>query len=257
MVSVGVNQTADWYDAAIDGTLLSSASLSFTPADEGTYFVEARDTFTNCVSERVAIVLDIHPIPSFIVDDNSCADDLVTYSVTITVNEANVVTSDQGIIADNGDGTFTINNIPAGIDVQVSLENSTTTCTFSDTVIASDCACPSINEPTGLMDISICDGEEIPTFTAIVGADEIVDWYDAATEGTLILQGSSSFTPTSSGTFFAETRNNINQYCVDNLAKFKWPRSIDFTTDMPRDPNGKLYKRKLRDPYWKDHGAAV
>ena len=28
------------------------------------------------------------------------------------------------------------------------------------------------------------------------------------------------------------------------------PKSIDFTDDMPRDPNGKLYKRKLRDPYW-------
>ena len=26
-----------------------------------------------------------------------------------------------------------------------------------------------------------------------------------------------------------------------------WP---DFTDEMPRDPNGKLYKRKLRDPYW-------
>jgi long-chain acyl-CoA synthetase len=34
------------------------------------------------------------------------------------------------------------------------------------------------------------------------------------------------------------------------LAKFKTPKSIDFTNEMPRDPNGKLYKRKLRDPYW-------
>jgi long-chain acyl-CoA synthetase len=34
------------------------------------------------------------------------------------------------------------------------------------------------------------------------------------------------------------------------LAKFKTPKSIDFTDTMPRDPNGKLYKRKLRDPYW-------
>jgi long-chain acyl-CoA synthetase len=39
-------------------------------------------------------------------------------------------------------------------------------------------------------------------------------------------------------------------YCMDNLAKYKVPRSIDFLDDFPRDPNGKVYKRKLRDPYW-------
>jgi long-chain acyl-CoA synthetase len=39
-------------------------------------------------------------------------------------------------------------------------------------------------------------------------------------------------------------------YCSDKLAKFKTPKTIDFTNEMPRDPNGKLYKRKLRDPYW-------
>ena len=39
------------------------------------------------------------------------------------------------------------------------------------------------------------------------------------------------------------------------LAKFKTPKSIDFTDDMPRDPNGKLYKRKLRDPTGKARRA--
>jgi long-chain acyl-CoA synthetase len=39
-------------------------------------------------------------------------------------------------------------------------------------------------------------------------------------------------------------------YCATRLAKFKMPKSIEFTDAMPRDPNGKLYKRKLRDPYW-------
>jgi long-chain acyl-CoA synthetase len=42
----------------------------------------------------------------------------------------------------------------------------------------------------------------------------------------------------------------ILAFCADKLARFKTPKSIDFTTEMPRDPNGKLYKRKLRDPYW-------
>ncbi|MFG2002244.1 acyl-CoA synthetase [Spirillospora sp. NPDC048911] len=41
------------------------------------------------------------------------------------------------------------------------------------------------------------------------------------------------------------------------LAKMKWPRSIDFIETMPREPNGKLLKRKLRDPYWKDRESAI
>ena len=42
----------------------------------------------------------------------------------------------------------------------------------------------------------------------------------------------------------------ILAFCSERLAKYKCPRSLDFTNAMPRDPNGKLYKRKLRDPYW-------
>jgi len=34
------------------------------------------------------------------------------------------------------------------------------------------------------------------------------------------------------------------------LAKMKWPKSIDFVSELPRDPSGKLLKRRLRDPYW-------
>ncbi|WP_026415777.1 acyl-CoA synthetase [Actinomadura oligospora] len=41
------------------------------------------------------------------------------------------------------------------------------------------------------------------------------------------------------------------------LAKMKWPRTIDFIETMPREPNGKLLKRKLRDPYWKDRERAI
>jgi long-chain acyl-CoA synthetase len=34
------------------------------------------------------------------------------------------------------------------------------------------------------------------------------------------------------------------------IARFKLPRTIDYVAELPRDPNGKLYKRRLRDPYW-------
>ncbi len=42
----------------------------------------------------------------------------------------------------------------------------------------------------------------------------------------------------------------IFSWCTDRLAKMKTPRTIDYLPELPRDPNGKLYKRKLRDPYW-------
>ncbi|MGI9578272.1 MAG: AMP-binding protein [Microthrixaceae bacterium] len=45
-------------------------------------------------------------------------------------------------------------------------------------------------------------------------------------------------------------RDEIMAALGESLAKFKHPRSIDFIAEMPRDPSGKLFKRKLRDPYW-------
>ena len=41
------------------------------------------------------------------------------------------------------------------------------------------------------------------------------------------------------------------------IAKFKLPRTIDYVTELPRDPNGKLYKRRLRDPYWAARDRAI
>jgi long-chain acyl-CoA synthetase len=42
----------------------------------------------------------------------------------------------------------------------------------------------------------------------------------------------------------------ILAWAASRLARFKTPKTIDYLAELPRDPNGKLYKRKLRDPYW-------
>ena len=47
-----------------------------------------------------------------------------------------------------------------------------------------------------------------------------------------------------------ELEAEILAWCGGRLARYKTPKSIDFVDELPRDPNGKLYKRKLRDPYW-------
>ncbi len=45
--------------------------------------------------------------------------------------------------------------------------------------------------------------------------------------------------------------------CRDRLAHYKCPRSIDFVDDLPRHPNGKLFKRLLRDRYWAGRQARI
>ncbi|CAM2924104.1 acyl-CoA synthetase [Skermania piniformis] len=54
-----------------------------------------------------------------------------------------------------------------------------------------------------------------------------------------------------------ELTADILAFAARRLAKFKLPRSIDYLPELPRDPNGKLYKRRLRDPYWADRATAI
>jgi acyl-CoA synthetase (AMP-forming)/AMP-acid ligase II len=46
-------------------------------------------------------------------------------------------------------------------------------------------------------------------------------------------------------------------FCRSNLADIKCPRSIDFRPELPRHPTGKLYKRLLKDEYWKAAGRSI
>jgi long-chain acyl-CoA synthetase len=54
-----------------------------------------------------------------------------------------------------------------------------------------------------------------------------------------------------------ELEAEILAWCKGRLARYKTPKSIDFVDELPRDPNGKLYKRKLRDPYWEGRTRAI
>ena len=52
-------------------------------------------------------------------------------------------------------------------------------------------------------------------------------------------------------------RASIMSHIEGRLAKYKWPRTIDFVDELPREPTGKLLKRKLRDPYWEGRDRAI
>ncbi len=54
-----------------------------------------------------------------------------------------------------------------------------------------------------------------------------------------------------------ELEERLLAHCNDRLAKYKCPRKVEFRDALPRDPNGKLYKRLLRDPYWEGRDRRI
>jgi long-chain acyl-CoA synthetase len=49
----------------------------------------------------------------------------------------------------------------------------------------------------------------------------------------------------------------IMAFAADRLAKYKLPKVVEYMDELPRDDNGKLYKRKLRDASWAGRAKAI
>lgn len=71
------------------------------------------------------------------------------------------------------------------------------------------------NSPISAGNQKGCINSAIPTLIASVNIDETIDWYDAASNGNLLLNGSTSYTPSVAGSYFAETRN-VTSGCISN-----------------------------------------
>jgi long-chain acyl-CoA synthetase len=46
-----------------------------------------------------------------------------------------------------------------------------------------------------------------------------------------------------------ELAEELLTHCRGRLAHFKCPRRVEFTAELPRSDNGKIYKRRLREQY--------
>lgn len=49
----------------------------------------------------------------------------------------------------------------------------------------------------------------------------------------------------------------IRVHLAQHLAGYKVPRRIEIAHDLPREDSGKIFKRRLREPYWKDAGRRI
>lgn len=46
------------------------------------------------------------------------------------------------------------------------------------------------------------------------------------------------------------TEAGVRSYLRQHVAGYKVPKAVDFQLDLPREDSGKIFKRKLREPYW-------
>ena len=51
--------------------------------------------------------------------------------------------------------------------------------------------------------------------------------------------------------------NAVRSYLSEHLAKYKVPKVVTFHDAMPREDSGKIFKRRLREPYWRDTGRQI
>jgi long-chain acyl-CoA synthetase len=54
-----------------------------------------------------------------------------------------------------------------------------------------------------------------------------------------------------------ELEAELIAHCRAHLAAYKCPRTVEFDSELPRDPNGKLYKRRIRERYWQGRSSRI
>ncbi|WP_320111887.1 T9SS type A sorting domain-containing protein [Draconibacterium orientale] len=256
--SVTAGHSIDWYATESGGSPLSSSSLNYTSSetevDVYTYYAEARNTTTNCVSStRLAVNYTIKANPTLsLVGPPNCSEDLQTYDIAFVSDGG--VSSTAGVV-DNT--TKTVTGIPAGTDV--TLTATLNGCTTDLQVNAPDCSCPVVDAPTDGIPVEICYGDDNTSISANVPTGYTIDWYAGATSGTALVSGSLSYTSpeTEAGnyTYYAEARNTttncvsstrlpvnfeiLSRPIITTLTKIDPPTcqglgSLDFTfTDVP------------------------
>jgi long-chain acyl-CoA synthetase len=51
--------------------------------------------------------------------------------------------------------------------------------------------------------------------------------------------------------------DEVRAHLRAHLADYKVPRTIELAGDLPREDSGKIFKRRLRDPYWQGAGRRM
>ncbi len=210
----GLPSSGSWIVTASPGgaTITGLGSSGLFPAlianTNYTFTVTASSNCTSVASANTFINLQPTTPTITITSPAECALNLLSYSLGLSASTG-VISSTAGVVTNVSGNDWSITGINAGVSITVTVTGANT-CVDSISVTAPDCSCPVLIAPVSSGNKQYCEGTAIPTISATVLTGEVVDWYNAATGGVLLLANSSSYLPASAGTYYAETRNTIN-----------------------------------------------
>ncbi len=202
-VSVDPGLTADWYDSAAGGVLLSGGTLSYAPSPQPgigatSYFAESVDPVSGCTGPRTEVVLTVDPNPTAAAGSLSvCDDDADGFApFTLTDADAQVLGGQTGMTvtyhdsqasADGGTGALSspYTNVLSGTQPLVVRVEDANGCYATAGVVLTVDALPVFTvDPTDASgsapdDGAVCAGDPATLTVSLGGQD--YSWSDGTT----------------------------------------------------------------------------
>lgn len=178
IANVGGGTVAEWYNTQNGGNPISTGS-TFSPGTPGDYWVQARNTASQCVSPRVKVQLILKSRPSFLILEKTCAPNLSSYTLRFQT-DVNSVTAGAYQVNNLNNGVFEITGIPSGQSPFIHMLNPGTGCARDTLVPPAACNCPgNLQKPTANAPVvAACQGStNVPPLSVSVPTGMSANWY--------------------------------------------------------------------------------
>ncbi len=214
------NQNGDWTDPLFSGVDISDpTSVNFSAESPGVFVFEYILSSGSCSPDTARIELTL--LEELIADIRSvlCSPDRNSYIVEIVAN-GNIITVNAGNLTGPVADVYTVDNIPIGQNLEITIQSPTDNCLRTIVVSAPNCDCPEVEPPVSDGNQQICQGDPTPTLSVTVTAGNTANWYDAPFGGNLLLQNSTTYLPTETEpgiyTFYVDAQSIAEPDCRSN-----------------------------------------
>ena len=197
----------------------TTQSITVSPAGNSSSNVDVDYTVTvtdgNSCSNSDTVRVTVEPTPTISVSEAPSCNFVLfqptTYTLEVAVSSG-TVTSTEGTVSNISGNVWEIADVPDETDIVVTVTQGN--CSRDLPITAPNCACPTVNAPTSGGNEAYCAGDDPVALTATVGGGQTVDWYAAASGGTALATGTTTYTPPSAGTYYAEARSTVFAGCT-------------------------------------------